>query len=72
MFVGGDERVALLLRMASGAISPAKKPACAAAQRCWLRSAKASWSARLMPKSVATFRPSPAWSRCRTAPSSAD
>ena len=38
--------------MVTGTISSANRPAsCAAAQRCWLRSAKASWSARETPKS---------------------
>ncbi len=41
---------------ATGTISRSNTPAAlAAAQRCWLRKASASWSARLMPNSTATF-----------------
>ena len=40
----------------TGTISSRNTPAAlAAAQRCWLRSANASWSPRAMPKSRATF-----------------
>ncbi len=40
----------------TGTISRLKKPAALAfAQRCWLRSANASWSARATLKSAATF-----------------
>ena len=42
--------------MVTGAISPSNQPlAWTAPARCWLRRAKASWSARLIWKSVATF-----------------
>ncbi len=52
-----DHRIALALqRISTGTISSAKKPDfCAAAARCWLRSANASWSSRLTLKSTATF-----------------
>ena len=40
----------------TGTISSAMRPAAiAASARCWLRSANASWSARAMPNSCATF-----------------
>ena len=47
-----DDRVALALRDSTATISAARRPlACAAAAFSWLRSAKASWSSRLIWKS---------------------
>ena len=66
--------VALLLRIVTGTISASKQPAfCAARRFCWLRSANASWSARLdLVVGRRRSRPSRASNRRRTSPSSAD